>query len=105
MTNIYRKSVFERGGKYKFLHLLVDDRPFASLVESAGQSSPLAMSCTPISAIPLRTKVKNPTEQDYSEERNRLEREGWEFRVESFDELPIGVASQLQLKGNRNGRL
>jgi hypothetical protein len=92
MTSIYRKCVFERNGKYKFLHLLVDDRPFVSLVESYEESSPLAMSCTPIGIIPLRTNVKNPTEQDYSEERNRLEREGWEFRVEAFDELPIAFA-------------
>jgi len=91
-TMIYRKSIFERDGKHKFLHLTIDDRPFTSLVESAESESIFDMSCTVIQVFPA-TKAKNPSEQDYLSERNRLEQEGWKFCLEAFDELPIAVLS------------
>ena len=89
---IYRKSIFERNGKYKFLHLTIDDRPFASLVQSAESKSVFDMSCTVIQVF-RATKAQNPTEQDYLIERNRLEQSGWKFVAEAFDELPIAVGS------------
>jgi hypothetical protein len=89
---VYRKSIFERAGKYKFLLLTIDDRPFTSLVESAESASALDMSRTVIQVFPA-TKVRNPTEQDYVTECNRLEQEGWKFWGEAFDELPIAVVS------------
>jgi len=91
-TMIYRKSIFERDGRYKFLHLTIDDRPFTSLVESAESESIFYMSRAVIRVFPA-TKVKNPTEQDYLIERNRLEQEGWKFCMEAFDELPIAAVS------------
>jgi len=91
-TMIYRKSIFERDGKYKFLLLTIDDRPFTSLVESAESDSVFDMSCTVIQVFPA-TRIENPSEQDYLAERSRLEREGWKFCVEAFDELPIAVLS------------
>jgi hypothetical protein len=89
---VYRKSIFERNGNYKFLHLTIDDRPFTSLVESAESASVFDMSLTVIQIFPA-TKVKNPTEQDYLSERERLEREGWVDWGEATDELPIAVVS------------
>jgi hypothetical protein len=91
---VYRKSIFERNGRYKFLHLTTDDRPFASLVESAESESILDMSRTVIQIFPA-TGVRDPTGQDYLSERVRLEREGWKFCVEAFDELPVGFASWM----------
>jgi hypothetical protein len=88
----YRKSIFERDGKYKFLLLTIDDRPFTSLVESAESESIFDMSRTVIQVFSA-TKVKNPTEQDYLTERNLWEQEGWKFCMEAFDELPIAVVS------------
>ena len=88
---VYRKSIFERGGKYKYLHLTIDDRPFTSLVESAESKSILDMSRTVIQVS--FSKIKNPTEQDYLAERNRMEQEGWKFCMEAFDELPIAAVS------------
>ncbi len=87
---VYLKSIFQRNGQYKFLHLTMDDRPFKSLVESAESESVFDMSRTVIQVFPA-TKTKNPTEQDYLAERNRLEREGWVFWGEATDELPIAV--------------
>jgi len=29
---VYRKSIFERSGRFKFLHFTEGDRPFTSLV-------------------------------------------------------------------------
>ena len=89
---VYRKSIFERDSKYKFLLLTIDERPFTSLVESAESESIFDMSRTVIQVF-FATKVKNPTEQDYLAERNRLEQEGWKFCMEAFDELPIAVLS------------
>jgi hypothetical protein len=93
---IYRKSIFERDGKYKFLHLTIDDRPFTSLVESAESESIFDMSCTVIQVFPT-TKAKNPSEQDYLAERNRLSnragssasRRLTNCRLQFFPELPI----------------
>ena len=87
--SVYRKSIFERDGKFKFLHLLEDHRP-ASLVESVESSSPFDMSCTPIQVISLRPSVR-VTETDYFDECNRLKREGWTFLTEALDELPIAI--------------
>lgn len=87
-----RKSIFERNGKYKFLCLTIDDRPFTSLVESAESESVYDMSRTVIQVFPA-TKLRNPTEEDYLTERNRLEQEGWKFWNEAFGEFPIAVAS------------
>jgi hypothetical protein len=55
-------------------------------------SSIFDMSCTPIQV----THFGNPngvTEQDYFAQRDRLIQNGWAFRWEAFDELPIGVAN------------
>ena len=87
--SIYRKSIFERDGKFKFLHLLEDDRP-ASLVESAESASPFDMSRTPIQVLVLRPR-RRVTETDYFEELSRLEEEGWKFLAEAFEELPIAI--------------
>ncbi len=87
--SVYRKSIFERHGKFKFLHLLEDDRP-ASLVESVESSSPFDMSLTPIQVLVLRPRIR-VTETDYFEERSRLEEQGWNFLTEAFEELPIGI--------------
>ena len=86
---VYRKSIFERDGRFKFLHLLEDDRP-ASLVESVESSSPFDMSLTPIQVVVLRPAVR-VTETDYFDERNRLTEQGWKLLGEAFDELPIAV--------------
>src|SRR5258705_12317395 len=88
-TMVYRKSILERDGKYKFLLLTMDDRPFTSLVESAESKSIFDMSRTVIQVF--SAKIKNPTEQDYFAKRNRMEQEGWKFCMEAFDELPISV--------------
>jgi hypothetical protein len=88
---VYRKFIFERGGKYKFLHLTeIGDR--LSLCESVESASALAMSGTVIQVTWLYTN-KEVTEQDYFAERSRLERKGWVFWNEAFDELPVGIAS------------
>lgn len=89
---VYRKSIFERDGKYKFLHLTIDDRPFTSLVESAESESIFDMSRTVIQVFPFTT-VKNPSEHDYLAERNRIEQDGWKFCFEAFDEHPIAAVS------------
>jgi hypothetical protein len=87
--SVYRKSIFERDGKFKFLHLLEGDRP-APLVESVESSSPFDMSLTPIQVTFLRPGQRT-TEHDYFDERIRLEGQGWKFLIEAFDEIPIAI--------------
>jgi hypothetical protein len=86
---VYRKSIFERNGKYKYLHLLTDDRACPSLVESAESESIFDMSRTPIQVFPF-IHITNPTEQDYLAERNRLEQDGWAFLGEGYAPINSG---------------
>lgn len=72
------KSIFERNGKYKFLHLVGDDRPFGTLVESVESESIFDMDHALIEVSSV-SNLQHPTEQDYLRERNRLEQEGWQF--------------------------
>jgi len=91
MESLYRKSIFEKNGEFKFLLIEKDDRP-TSLCESVESSSIFNMSCTSIQV----TRFRNPkgvTEQDYFAQRDRLIQNGWVFRGEAFDELPIAVAN------------
>ncbi len=89
MTRPYLKSIFEKDGKFKFLLLERLDEQRPSLCESAESVSIFDMSCTKISV----NRLKNPTEQEYAARRNLLELDGWAFRGEAFDELPIATTS------------
>ena len=57
--------------------------------ESAESKSVFDMSCTLIAV----NHLKNPTEAEYAARRNALELDGWAFRGEAFDELPIATVS------------
>jgi hypothetical protein len=83
----YQKSIFEKDGKFKFLLLEQRDERGPSLCESAESASIFDMSCTAIAV----NHLKNPTEQEYADRRNLLELEGWAFRGEAFEELPIAT--------------
>jgi hypothetical protein len=89
MTIPYRKSIFERDGKFKFLLLEQRDDQRLVLCESAESKSVFDMSCTVIAV----NHLKNPSETEYAARRNALELERWAFRGEAFDELPIATVS------------
>ncbi|SRR5258708_2873699 len=91
MNSVYRKSIFEKDGKFKFL--LFEQRGeslYPSLCDSVESPSIFDMSCAIIQVAHFGVP-KGATEHDYMSQRDRLERDGWAFRVEAFDELPIGV--------------
>lgn len=85
MSSLYRKSIFEKDGKFKFLLLEQRDQQQPSLCESAESVSIFDMSCTVIAV----NHLKNATEKEYAARRNLLELDGWTFRGEAFEELPF----------------
>jgi len=90
MNSPYCKSIFEKGGKFKFLLFEHSEDRLPTLCESVESSSIFDMSCAPIWV----NHFCNPdtlTELDYIAQRDRIERDGWAFLGEAFDELPIGV--------------
>ena len=86
---LYRKSIFEKNGKFKFVLLEQQPDRDPRLCESAESSSALDMSVTTIEVF--WSRIRKPTEQDYLAQRDQLERDGWMFRVEQLDELPIAI--------------
>jgi len=91
MTSLYRKSIFEKNGKCKFLLFEQREGLHPSLCESV-ESSIFDMSCTPIQVMHFNNP-QGVTEQDYFAQRDRMLQNGWTFRGEAFDELPIAVCN------------
>lgn len=86
----YRKSLFEKDGKYKFLLFEQKEDQRLTLCESVESPSMFDMSCTPIQVSYFNVS-NGVTEQDYAVQRDRLERDGWTFLGETLSEIPIAV--------------